>query len=154
MPADRPQCCVRSSSMPRKVILYAIFLWKSAWRVGSEHVWRASANPKKKIITQMSTISGSVRTVRYSCQRRWNSDEYESKYCRGGVEQSGDGCVRYIWIRRGICGVCGSEPDRCGDDKRSCEYSVGREPDSACGRDLWRNDECGRSAESGDRSVL
>ena len=59
-----------------------------------------------------------------------------------------------IWIRRGICGVCGSEPDRCGDDKRSCEYSVGREPDSACGRDLWRNDECGRSAESGDRSVL
>ena len=78
--------------------MYAIFLWKSAWRAGSEHVWRASANPKKKIITQMSTISGSVRTVRYSCQRRWNSDEYESKYCRGGVEQSGDGCVRYIWV--------------------------------------------------------
>ena len=49
----------------------------------------------------MSTISGSVRTVRKnSRQRRWNSDGYESKYCRSGVEQSGDGCVRYIWFRR------------------------------------------------------
>lgn len=41
------QCCVQSSSMPREIILHAIFLWKSAWRAGSEHVWRASANPRK-----------------------------------------------------------------------------------------------------------
>ena len=30
------------------------------------------------------------------------------------------------------------------------KYSMGRKSDSACGRNLRRNDECSRSAESGD----
>ena len=34
--------------------------------------------------------------------------------------------------------------------QRGGKYSMGRKSDSACGRNLRRNDECSRSAESGD----
>lgn len=77
MPAGLGLCCARSRNMLVEITLYAIYLWRRGWRAGSAPVLDVSVRRRSGTATAMCITDGSARTVRYSCRRRWRSDEYE-----------------------------------------------------------------------------
>ena len=81
-------------------------------------------------------------------------DEYEGEYSGSRVEESGDGGVRDIRVRRGIRGFRRYWQTWSGYHEGSRQCSLAGESDSESRRNLRRHDECHRIAESGDRAVL
>ena len=65
------------------------FPWRSGWPAASAPAWPASASPKRWMNTPRCATSESAKTDRYFWHRRWNCNEYESKYSRRGAEESG-----------------------------------------------------------------
>ena len=70
------------------------------------------------------------------------------------MEESNYSCIRYIWFRYGVFGICRSEPSGSSYDKGCGKCSVAGQSDTQNCRDIWRNDECHRTSESGHWSFF
>ena len=106
-------------------------------------------------------IGACLACVCKSKEKDAHSNVNNKRICKDGpvflsteMEKSGNCCIRNFWIRRRIFRICGSEPPGSSDHQRCGKCSLERQSYTPCGRSLRRYDECDRSAEPGNRSVL